>query len=387
MTDTYVSYAPGSWTLVARGGRFLLLEAGTAEPAISTLWTSMESGDLGAVLGTLAADLPEAGFCLVDVTGQRVQVAQHGVNALLDGRPIGTDRTPRDVAVPEIGGMITVATGSAAGEARLPIEGGVVGAGTLLVVRVATEGPATVALDDLPVKMPEDVLEDVPELAVPRAQSPAPAANLWDDVPEFDESAADAPVAELAGPVGRPPSGVGAALLDAPPPQVAPVPETSAPISDGTVTGATVLAGYCLNGHISGAYAPTCRICGEAMPQQTPRTVPRPSLGVLVLANDDEFDLETGAILGRAPRVPDDAIETPLLVSLAAYGRDISRQHAEVVVHGWNVFVRDLGSANGTRVREPDGQVITLEPHVAVPLAPGSVLEIAEVTSVRYRIA
>ena len=38
----------------------------------------------------------------------------------------------------------------------------------------------------------------------------------------------------------------------------------------------------------------------------------------------------------------------PHLVRLASAENDISRNHAEVILEGWHVLVRDLGSTNGT---------------------------------------
>lgn len=392
MTDTHVSYAPGSWTLLARAGRYLLVDATPADPPISLLWSALESAtDLDGVLATLADELPDADFCLVE-TGDELQLAQRGIAAALDGRTIEAGPTPGPLAVPDSGGVIIAAPSSGAGDLQIPIEGGVVGAGALIVVQVGA-APRPEPEPDGPSGEFASLLTGIPDDTEPEPEAdevaPAPdkAANtqIWADVPELDQAVAAAEPVELAGPVAladSPLSSV-AASIQAPPP--APGTAASAMPTSGALTGETVLAGICLNGHLSGANAPTCRVCGSPMPAQTPRTVARPSLGFLVLQDGTTIDLDRGAILGRAPHVPDDATERPHLVNLAAYGRDVSRQHAEVIVRGWSVFVRDLGSANGTRVHDPIGRITALQPGVSIPLLPGSTIDIAEVTAIQYR--
>ncbi|MCX6398062.1 MAG: FHA domain-containing protein [Propionibacteriales bacterium] len=119
---------------------------------------------------------------------------------------------------------------------------------------------------------------------------------------------------------------------------------------------------------------------------RTPSNEPAP-LGHLLLEDGTAIELDRRIVLGRAPRVPEGAADQPRLVSLAAYGRDVSRQHLEVVLQDGAAFVRDLGSANGTQVHDPFGRTTELEPGTATPLQPGSRIEVAEVTTVYYRPA
>lgn len=379
MTETHVSYAPGDWTLLARGGRYLLVQAAPVDEPVGRLWTVLADGEPEAVLAAVAAELPAAGFCLVQIDDDGVRLAQRGVASLLDGRAVEATESLAPVDVPGVGGMIVASTTGGSAGLQIPIEGGVVGAGALIVVQVGDEEPAA-APEPPPEASPE--LEDV----LPPADAPPSTANtqIWDDVPEFDpgeETALDLDLSDLPPPVP------GTAVdprgpINAPPPVPGTAAASAAPVTDGSET---VLAAICLNGHVSGANAPTCRVCGEAMPPQSPRTIARPSLGMLVLQDGTTVDLDRSAVLGRAPRVPDDATERPHLVNLAAYGRDVSRQHAEVVVQGWSVSVRDLGSANGTRVHDPIGRITVLQPGVAVPLEPDSLIDISDVTMIQYR--
>jgi hypothetical protein len=106
---------------------------------------------------------------------------------------------------------------------------------------------------------------------------------------------------------------------------------------------------------------------------------------VLVLESGEVVALDRGAVLGRAPHVPEGAVQEPVLVNLAAYGRDVSRQHAEVFLDGDDAYVRDLGSSNGTKLLDPSGRITELEQGVPYLLRPRSVIIVADVTPVTYR--
>jgi hypothetical protein len=60
-------------------------------------------------------------------------------------------------------------------------------------------------------------------------------------------------------------------------------------------------------------------------------------------------------LLGRAPKVNAElsAAERPHLVRVTSPQNDISRNHVEIVLEGWHVLIRDLGSTNGTTVALP----------------------------------
>jgi len=115
---------------------------------------------------------------------------------------------------------------------------------------------------------------------------------------------------------------------------------------------------YCKNGHFDDPEARFCGVCGIAMSQRTlvRRPGPRPPLGVLVLDDGAVFQLDADYVLGREPTL-DASVAAgkarPLYITDAA--GTISRVHAQVRLQDWHVLVTDLGSANGTRVRLPDG--------------------------------
>ena len=54
-----------------------------------------------------------------------------------------------------------------------------------------------------------------------------------------------------------------------------------------------VVAVQCPDGHANPVHATTCRVCGTHLTGQQPVEVPRPSLGVLRLANGDVVALES----------------------------------------------------------------------------------------------
>ena len=117
-------------------------------------------------------------------------------------------------------------------------------------------------------------------------------------------------------------------------------------------TGPTVLAVLCLRGHPNPPTSATCRICGREVPEQQAYETPRPPLGVLRLSTGDIVRLDRGVIIGRAPQAPPGLPPElqPHVVRIASPQRDLSRNHVQVVVEGWQVILRDLDTTNGTTV-------------------------------------
>ncbi len=149
----------------------------------------------------------------------------------------------------------------------------------------------------------------------------------------------------------------------------------------------TVVAARCPAGHLSPAYAGTCRICGRPLPPQQPVEVPRPPLGVLRLSNGDTVVLDRGCILGRNPRVPIGySGEQPNLVKLIDPDKDISSQHLEVRLEYWHVAVNDLGSTNGTQLVPPGAPPLRLRPNDPVLIEPGTKVILAGVFSFTFEL-
>jgi hypothetical protein len=201
----------------------------------------------------------------------------------------------------------------------------------------------------------------VPPAQVPPAQVP----------PTVDGPAGDAPTSavldeDAEATVDR------SALLAAAPPEAGPL----------------VQAVLCPAGHPSPPHAGTCRQCGREIPPQQPFQTPRPSLGVLRLASGDVVSLDRGVLLGRSPKVSADlpVADRPHLVRVPSPENDISRNHVEVVLEGWHVLVRDLGSTNGTTVALPGQVAVRLRPGDQQVIEPGTVVTLADEVSVVFEV-
>jgi hypothetical protein len=216
--------------------------------------------------------------------------------------------------------------------------------------------------------------------ALPWATSAAPPSE---DVPRWTPPSAGPVDARVQAPPQQPPATVApdevahtvdrAALLAAlnnPPP----------------LAGPSVLAGRCPAGHLSPPHAPVCRVCGTAMPQQDAVEIARPPLGIIRLSTGDTVALDRGVLLGRAPSEPAEGDERPHLVRLASPENDISRNHAEIVLEGWHVFVRDLGSTNGTVVTLPGRTPTRLRADDLQLLENGSVVTLADEVSFTFEV-
>ena len=84
--------------------------------------------------------------------------------------------------------------------------------------------------------------------------------------------------------------------------------------------------------------------------------MPRPPLGVLRLSTGDVVTPRPRR--PARPRAPSSAPawpphDRPHVVKVPSPERDVSRNHVEVVLEGWHVLVRDLGTTNGTTVTLP----------------------------------
>ena len=98
--------------------------------------------------------------------------------------------------------------------------------------------------------------------------------------------------------------------------------------------------------------------------------------------------LDRGVLLGRAPRVNEElpANQRPHLVRVGGPDRDISRNHAEIVLEGWHVLVRDLGSTNGTTVTLPGQEPVRLRPTEDQGIEPGTVVTLADEVVLTYEV-
>ena len=231
--------------------------------------------------------------------------------------------------------------------------------------------PVTEAAAPEPEMAPEPgpTIEPAPEPAPPpQVEAPAPPPPPTPDVapepvpaPDFvavslldadeDEDGPREPL-PMAGP-------------DAPPPPPEPD-EPAVPHVHGVV---------CARGHFNDPNSPFCATCGISMVQQTHNLVegPRPPLGVLVLDDGSTYVVDRDIVVGREPDTDEGVAAGSVRgIALPDPERAISRVHARVTLHDWEVRVADAGSANGTFVATRDAtQWTPVAPNVPVTLTPG----------------
>ncbi|MDQ0614175.1 pSer/pThr/pTyr-binding forkhead associated (FHA) protein/uncharacterized RDD family membrane protein YckC [Microbacterium sp. W4I4] len=104
------------------------------------------------------------------------------------------------------------------------------------------------------------------------------------------------------------------------------------------------------------------------------------------------FELADGTVIrvtglgfvGRAPRAPE-SIPEAILVRVPDGARSLSRTHASFGVEEGELWVQDLGSANGASVRHLGGSVTELRPQTPFFLVPGDVLVLGGDAELAFR--
>ncbi len=144
----------------------------------------------------------------------------------------------------------------------------------------------------------------------------------------------------------------------------------------------------CKNGHFNDPEARYCAVCGVRMSQLTTarQMGRRPPLGALVLHDGSVCQLDADYVMGREPTLDSsvaDGQARPLPLTDAS--GQVSRVHARVELDGWQVFISDLHSANGTQILLPGENLpARLEPGVRVPLAAGAQIRLGGEYALRY---
>jgi hypothetical protein len=201
------------------------------------------------------------------------------------------------------------------------------------------------------------------------------------------------PAQGLGGPPGPPPGPGGAPAWDfvsvqfgqgqpgsevprRPPLPLGPEPPLEQNLGVAEAKAPEVLGVYCKNGHFDDPEARYCAVCGISMAQLTkaPRKGKRPPLGVLVLEDGSVFQLDADYVIGREPSLDSsvaDGSARPL--RLTDSEGLVSRIHARVELDGWQVYISDLESANGTYLQQPgENDGMLLPPRVRTPLVAGA---------------
>lgn len=264
--------------------------------------------------------------------------------------------------------------------------------------------PPTSLIDHVPWRRdsaPEEAAPPPPVYSTPPPGRPsAPVATAYEAAPPPPPVSSGPPPAPVSAPPPPPPPPTAVPVVSAPPPPpVAPTSPAAELTTDrgsllptnadpAGAEGPIVLAVLCPAGHASSPHAGSCRVCGRDIPPQQPFQTPRPRLGVLRISTGGVVPLDRGVLLGRSPRVNADLPPNarPHLVRLASADNDISRNHAEVVLEGWHVLVRDLGSTNGTTVALPGQAPVRLRPTEDQGIEPGTVISLADEVTLVYEV-
>jgi hypothetical protein len=130
----------------------------------------------------------------------------------------------------------------------------------------------------------------------------------------------------------------------------------------------------CARMHFNAPDATACRECGTPIREAARdiRRQPRPPLGVLLVDDGRGYPLDRDYVIGREPVLDGDVVAgraTPLRITDPK--GTVSRLHLRVRLAGWQVEVRDLGSANGSVLYRKGGPR-TLTPRDTAVLDPGA---------------
>jgi hypothetical protein len=145
---------------------------------------------------------------------------------------------------------------------------------------------------------------------------------------------------------------------------------------------------YCANGHFNDPEAHYCAVCGLGMSEASNARQKgvRPPLGVLILGDGSVCQLDADYVIGREPTL-DSAVAAGRARPLRLEGASgvVSRTHARVELDGWQVFISDLNSANGTQILLPgERNPINLEPGVRTPLVAGTQIRLGGEYGLEY---
>lgn len=150
---------------------------------------------------------------------------------------------------------------------------------------------------------------------------------------------------------------------------------------DGTTAGpsAMVMGVLCRQGHSNPPAATTCRVCADAVPDQAPRPLPRPTLARLRTSDGAVVSLDRPVLIGRAPAESSTASVLPRLLTVPSPQHDISRTHLLLAPDGWDLVATDLHSTNGTVIARPDrDRRELLRPDQPTPIPLGTRIELGD---------
>lgn len=144
-----------------------------------------------------------------------------------------------------------------------------------------------------------------------------------------------------------------------------------------------ILAILCEDGHPNPTHVKQCRVCEKPMSRNLVR-VPRPPLGSLIFSTGEIVSLDRDVVVGRRPSAkPQEGRLEPRLVALPSPNREISRNHCEIRVDGWDIRIRDLGSNNGTFLTREGQEPLRVGEAFPVILRNGDTIDLGESITIR----
>jgi hypothetical protein len=355
----------------------------------------------------------------------------HGAQRLTAGEPYGRLRCVLPSTLISVRAGVQAVASDAETDPYLRLADGVVRAVALLYapaeIAAGQQAPAPPA--GLPIPAPPAPVPAVPEPVPGQVQQAAPEPypdQAEEPEPEYHATRIEPAVATPPGPAAPPlppdpyaapppdPGPSGGLPDDAPPPDFIPVPafadqaggempqrdplppDTEASEANdlgltempSEMPSAMVEGVYCANGHFNDPETDYCAVCGMGMsqPPQMRQKGDRPPLGVLILGDGSVCQLDADYVIGREPTLDSAVAEgraRPLRLMDAS--GVVSRIHARVELDGWQVFITDLHSANGTQVLLPGERNPTnLEPGVRTPLMAGTQIRLGGEYGLQY---
>ena len=135
-------------------------------------------------------------------------------------------------------------------------------------------------------------------------------------------------------------------------------------------SGSMIEGIVCESGHVNAPGWVRCATCGASLAHAVDGSGPHPGLGIFEFEDGTTATIDSSYLLGRRPDAR--AIGEPDLQLLVVTddSQSVSRNHVIARVDGWDLYLIDYGSANGTHV-EVDNDLFQLVPGEPYRLADG----------------